>query len=417
MLQSKRTFLERVISQIVSKEAKKFVEEELDYHLAQTKADWLKKGLSEEQAEEKAVKQMGNPEKLGVQLNLLHKPRVDWVMVCLLIAALLLSFLPVIAMPGDGVNVNKMIFVLLGLLAVLLLVMIDYRHLQKLSWLFYAMGFLLLFLLLYAPFATTINGIPFLPVGSTQIGSIAALPLFYLAFSSLFINEKINKWLCFIIALFPMYYLLLLPSITTAFLYIVMTGVMFIWSSSNKKRAVITAGIGTLAFAAVAAATFGSLHEYQRARILSFIHPETDPQGRGYIYLKLKEGVSSSNWMGTSGSTSIPESHTDFVLISIAQTYGLLLVMLLLVILSLFAVRMVQVLHLVKEPFGRMLIAGGMTIYLTQLLYNAAMVFGFLPITGISLPFISYGLMPILLHSVIVGVILSVYRRKDLIRV
>lgn len=65
---------------------------ELDFHLKQTKNMWIGKGLSEEIAEDKAVEQMGSPIKLGQELNKLHKPKVDWFLLILLVAAMGLGF-------------------------------------------------------------------------------------------------------------------------------------------------------------------------------------------------------------------------------------------------------------------------------------------------------------------------------------
>ncbi len=75
---------------------------------------WMDKGLSEEVAEDKAVEQMGSPIKLGQELNKLHKPKVDWFLIGLLVAAMGLGFLPVIALGHADLLMNKVIFVILG---------------------------------------------------------------------------------------------------------------------------------------------------------------------------------------------------------------------------------------------------------------------------------------------------------------
>jgi len=89
-------FLSEVTTHIRSKEAKKFVASELEFHLNQVKKEWIGKGMSEEEAEEKAVSQMGSPAKLGYELNKLHKPRIDWWLIGLLAITMALSFLPLL---------------------------------------------------------------------------------------------------------------------------------------------------------------------------------------------------------------------------------------------------------------------------------------------------------------------------------
>ena len=83
MGKSKDTFLSVVINQIRSKEAKEFISSELEYHLKMAKNRWMEKGFNEIDAEVKAVKQMGNPIKIGHELNKLHRTRIDWFMIIL----------------------------------------------------------------------------------------------------------------------------------------------------------------------------------------------------------------------------------------------------------------------------------------------------------------------------------------------
>lgn len=91
-------FLETVTNEIKSKEAKQYVKVELSQHIQKSKQSWVQRGYSEIEAEEKAVKEMGSPITLGKSLNKLHRPKVDWLLISLLIVTLLLSFLPIMAL-------------------------------------------------------------------------------------------------------------------------------------------------------------------------------------------------------------------------------------------------------------------------------------------------------------------------------
>lgn len=68
----------------------------------------------------------------------------------------------------------------------------------------------------------------------------------------------------------------------------------------------------------------------------------------------------------------------------------------------------------INDRYGKLLLVGGLTLFVVQFLYNVGMILGLLPITAISLPFISYGLTPTVFHALIMGIVLSVYRRKDI---
>lgn len=138
-------FLKEVTNHIKSKEAKNLVETELDFHLKQAKNMWIEKGLSEEVAENKAVEQMGSPIKLGQELNKLHKPKVDWFLIILLATAMGLGFLPIIAFGHtNDLLMNKVIFVILGIVTAIGMMLLDYRKLERLGWLFYTIGVLIL---------------------------------------------------------------------------------------------------------------------------------------------------------------------------------------------------------------------------------------------------------------------------------
>lgn len=126
-------FLKEVTNHIKSKEAKDLVVTELEFHLKQTKNMWIGKGLSEAVAEDKAVEQMGSPVKLGEELNKLYKPKVDWFLIGLLVAAMGLGFLPVITFGHADLFMNKVIFVILGVVTAVGIMLIDYRKLERQS--------------------------------------------------------------------------------------------------------------------------------------------------------------------------------------------------------------------------------------------------------------------------------------------
>ncbi|MBT2695152.1 FtsW/RodA/SpoVE family cell cycle protein [Bacillus sp. ISL-55] len=411
-------FLSEVTNQIRSKEAKKFVASELEYHLNEVKQEWVGKGLSEREAEEKAVSQMGSPSKLGHELNKLHKPRIDWWLIGLLAITMALSFLPLITLGdelSDGYLVRKAIHVLLGLIIAAGMMFIDYRKFENKGWVFYSIGVLLLFLLLTVP-NTFINGVPYFMIGSFQIESHYALPFLFLGWASFFNNPKIKLWQHFLLFSLPLLLFMAVPNMAVSFIYVVMVFVMMWWSTISRKAATIitiTSVIGAGGFGAFA---WFTVQEYQLARILGFMNPEKYPDSSGYMYLQLKERLSSAGWFGSAvESESLPFEHTDYAFVNLTYHYGYMFAIGLFVILSLFAARIVMISSQIHSRFGNLLLVGGVTLFLVQFIYNTGMMTGLLPLTSISLPFISYGFIPMMLNAFIIGVVLSVYRRKDLI--
>ncbi|MFT9598299.1 FtsW/RodA/SpoVE family cell cycle protein [Mesobacillus sp.] len=411
-------FLSEVTNQIRSKEAKKFVASELEFHLKEVKKEWIGKGLSEAEAEEKAVSQMGSPSKLGHELNKLHKPRIDWWLISLLAITMALSFLPLITLGdelSDGYIVMKAIHVLLGVMIAAAMMFIDYRKFENKGWVFYSIGVLLLFLLLTIPNAI-INGVPYFMIGPFQIESHYALPFLFLGWASFFNNSKIRLWQHFLLVALPLLLFMAVPNLAVSFIYIAMVFVMMWWSTISRKAATIITITSIVGVAAFSTFAWFTVKEYQLARILGFLNPEKYPDNWGYMYLQLKERLASAGWFGSAvKSEALPFEHTDYAFLNLTYHYGYLFAIGLFVILSMFAARIVMISTKISSRFGNLLLVGGVTLFLVQFIYNVGMMIGLLPLTSMSLPFISYGFIPMIFNAFIMGVVLSVYRRKDFI--
>lgn len=408
-------FLKEVTNHIKSKEAKDLVATELNFHLKQAKNMWMDKGLSEEVAEDKAVEQMGSPIKLGQELNKLHKPKVDWFLIILLVAAMGLGFLPVIAFGYmNDLLMDKVIFVVLGIATALGMMLINYRKLERLGWLFYTIGVLILLMLYCFPNAGML-GEPIIKVGPIAIDRLMAVPFFFLAWASFFNNSRIKVMHLVALYLFSLYLFLIGAAFSVIFIYITMVFVMLWWSKLGKKKALIITIVPICLLIIGAYFSWHTVKGVYLDRFLGYLNPERDAQGAGFMYIRLKEVMSSAGWFGTYGDVKfIPNPDTDFVFASLTYYYGYVLALVLVLILSLFVARLIFISYTINDRYGKLLLIGGMTLFVVQFLYNVGMILGLLPITAISLPFISYGLTPTVFHALIMGIVLSVYRRKDI---
>ncbi|KXY06142.1 FtsW/RodA/SpoVE family cell cycle protein [Bacillus wiedmannii] len=407
-------FVSEVTNHIKSKEAKSFVATELDFHLKQAKNTWIEKGLSEEVAENKAVEQMGSPIKLGQELNKLHKPKVDWFLLILLVAAMGLGFLPVITFGHADLFMNKVIFVILGVVTAIGMMLLDYRRLERMGWLFYTIGVVVLLVLYCFPNAS-ILGEPIIKAGPIAIDRLMAVPFFFLAWASFFNNNRLKVRYLVVLYLFSLYLFLIGAAFSVIFIYITMVFVMLWWSKLGKKTALIITIVPICLLIIRASFSWPSVKGYHLDRFLGYLNPERDAQGVGFMYIRLKEVMSSAGWFGTYGDVKlIPNPETDFVFASLTYYYGYVLALILILILSLFVVRLVVIAYKINNRYGKLLLVGGVTLFIFQFIYNVGMILGLLPIASISLPFISYGLTPTVFHALIMGIVLSVYRRKDI---
>ncbi|PHA08488.1 FtsW/RodA/SpoVE family cell cycle protein [Bacillus tropicus] len=402
-------FLKEVTNHIKSKEAKDLVAAELDFHLKQAKNMWVEKGLSEAVAEDKAVEQMGSPIKLGRELNKLHKPKVDWFLIGLLVAAMGLGFLPVITFGHADLFMNKVIFVILGVVTAVGIMLLDYRKLERLGWLFYTIGVLILLMIKCFP-TDYVIGEAIIKIGPIKIDCLMTIPFFFLAWASFFNNSGLKFMHLLMLYVFSLYLFSTTSILLPIFIYITMVFVMLWWSNLGKNTAWLITILPILPFIIRDLFSWSAVKEYRIARILGFINPAHDQWD-----LRLQEAMSSAGWFGTyENIKSIRAAHTDFVFASLTYYYGYVLALVLVVILSLFAVRIMNIAYKINDGYGKLLLVGGVTLFVIHFICNVGMTLGILPRVSISLPFISYGLIPTLFHAFIMGIVLSVYRRKDM---
>jgi len=421
-MKNKERFLADVTRQIRSKEARIHVEKEFNYHLKETKKCWLDKGMTDIEAEEKAVKQMGDPHKLGVKMDKLHRPRVDWLLLSLLVAVMALGILPILAMDPeaygemrDSFIQKKSIFGLAGLALAVGIMFFDYRKLQKWGWAFFLMGTAILYGLRWFP-STFSNGEPnFYIPGLGALNCWAALPFFFLAWAQFFQDKRIKAWQLCLLFGYSLYLFLMIPNLSITFIYVMMVMIMLWWSRLSKKIAFfITAGISTTGIAGVAVLLL-TAKDYQTERIQAYLNPDKYATGAGFMYGQLKERMTEASWFGETVKqvNPIPNLHTDYALVGLTSHFGYAASITVMLVLLLFVIRMGAMTVGVKSRYAKLLVVGAVALFSLQFFYNIAMIFGLVPIISMSLPFISYGGMPTLFNAFLIGIVLSVYRRKQ----
>ncbi len=324
-----------------------------------------------------------------------------------------LGFLLVLAFGyTNDVIMNKVIFVILGVVTAFGMMLIDYRKLERRGGLFYTIGVLILLMLYCFPNAS-LTGEPLIKIGPIEIDCLIAVPFFFLAWASFFNNSRLKVMHLVVLYLFSLYLFLIVSTLSSIFVYMTMVFVMLWWSKLGKKTALIITVVPICLFIIRASVSWSS--GYHLDRILGYLNPESDAGGAGFMYIRLKEVMSSAGWFGTSGDTKfIPAADTDFVFASLTYYYGYVLALILVSVLSLFVARLVIISYKINDRYGKLLLVGGVTLFVFHFIYNVGMILGLLPRVSISLPFISYGLVPTLFHAFIMGIVLSVYRRKDM---
>ncbi|WP_251550784.1 FtsW/RodA/SpoVE family cell cycle protein [Neobacillus muris] len=414
-----QSFLQEVLLNIKSKEAKELVRKELTYHLEQAKLEMLSKGISEEEAEEKAVHNMGNPNKLGHHFNKLYRPKMDWILLSLFLIAILMGLLPQLHVQDQYTGnflLKQSIYILLGVVVALVVMVIDYRKTERLGWYFLALGSFILLALIFTP-NVIINGERFIEFAGFAISGTTVLPILLMFWASYSSKKKANIVVIFSVYIVTVFMFTLLPSLTDAAIYSVFLLILFIFSGNKRMVIYSTVGISLGLLAAFTALLWFTAKDYQLVRIFAFLHPEDYADNAGYTYIKVRELITEGGWFGQQKPKYVPEIMTDLAFANITYYYGWLVAGFLLIVFVSLLTRMLIVSRQIRDRYGKQLMVAVCSLFSIQFLYNVGMVFGFLPIISISLPFISYGMTPTILNSLLIGIALGVYRRKNIVRI
>ena len=215
----------------------------------------------------------------------------------------------------------------------------------------------------------------------------------------------------------PVLLILHQPDLGTALL-VGATGAAMVFLAGLSWRVIIISAFASL-IGGGAFLLFG-LHDYQRARIETFLHPERDPMGAGYHILQSKIALGSGGLAGKGflgGSQShlnfLPEKQTDFVFTALGEEFGFIGS---LAVVSLFASIWLIGMRIAgrsRHVFGRLAAAGISTTFALYVLVNLAMVMGLIPVVGVPLPLISYGGTVMLTVMVGFALVMNVHIHRD----
>jgi len=402
-------FIQQVTRLIRSNEAKSNVAEELKQHLTLAQTKHMERGLPKEEAMKKAIQDMGSPVTLGESMNKIHKPKIDWLLIAAFSALLLCGFLPLDAHAYP----KKVMIIFLGAVLVTILYRYNYRKLTKHAEWFLVAAIVILLLLAYFP-TDYINGKPELRIGAIHVDSLWTLPMLVIGWAGHF-TKKRSLFGGFALFTFLSILFMRQPHFIAFILHTIMFMVIFLCSKHTIKTKVITIVTSAMGGAAFIVFILANAHPYQLGRVYGFINPANDAEGYGYLYIRLQQLISEAKWFGPIPFEGIPELHTDFVFAGIIRSYGFGPALFIAILLFICIIRLLVMIQKVRDPFGRHLLTGSLTLFATQVFVNIGMTFGIFPIMAMSLPFISYGLMPTNIAAVMIGFGLSVWRRKSYI--
>jgi len=304
---------------------------------------------------------------------------------------------------------------------------VDYARLRHLKYAFYGLlicGILAVFALGHAAHgAQRAISLPFFSFQASELGKV----LLILALSSFVVDrvrrlrERETTARVMLGALVPAMLVIAQPDLGSGMVYVVIAfTLLFVAGTSWRQLTALVALIVlSLTFILLAAPVAGVhvIKPYQEERLTAFLHPSSDPQKQGYQQEEAKIAIGSGQKTGRGANASqipngfVPESHTDFIFAAVGEQYGFVGAALVLSLYGLLISRALRMIVMAKDLFGSLVAAGAAAMLMFQVFVNVGMTVGIMPITGVTLPLMSYGGSSVITTMLAVGLLQSIYIR------
>lgn len=433
-------YIRILTDQIRCKQARDLVGEEIRAHIEDQAFVYEEKGMDKKEAIQMAVKDMGDPVKVGVSMDRIHRPQMAWGMVALMAIIGIVSILVHAAIGikdpslGSAYITKQITYTVLGFIIMLLVCLVDYsviaRNAKAATLLLWCLLFLGCFVL-----GVEINGAKrWIHMLGVSINLVPFVYLFVPLYGALLYRYRgkrgkgiIKSLLWIFMAVLPTWLFSDLSAGVAMFVMMVLLFSIAVWKDwfgiNNRKRFLMLFWIAILAavplFFLFLWAT-GRFTAYQSYRIRAFIDAFSGEgkEGINYLFFQNRELLSSSKFWGSSGinvSERLGSYNTDYVITFLTSCYGYVVAILMAALFGVFIWRIFSIAFRQKNQLGMMISCGnGMVFLVLTMLYfmeNASL----LPVMSSELPFFSAGVSSMIVSYILAGLVLSVYRFKSIL--
>ena len=310
-----------------------------------------------------------------------------------------------------------------GLVMMLCMAMVDIRWIARLSYVVYGVSIALLVLVLRMGHVgkgamrwIELGGLQLQPSELAKIGLVMALAAWFHKASWERMGNPLFLIPPTIMILVPVGLILKEPNLGTAVITAIVGGVVFMAAGVRWWKMLLV--VAPLPLAAQFA--FAHMHDYQRARITTFLNPESDPLGAGYNIIQSEIALGSGGmWgkgflQGTQAHLNfLPEKQTDFIFTMLAEEFGLVGGLALIALLGMIVLGAVGIALRCRHHYGRLVALGIAVNFFMYVFVNIAMVMGAIPVGGVPLPLVSHGGSAMLTVMFGFGLLMSVHVHRD----
>jgi len=356
-----------------------------------------------------------------------HLKKLDWPLgvIVLFISGIGLLTIYGIGSPESMVFFQKQfIFVVLGFFTMISLSFFDYRVFKNYSTILITLYFLSLIFLGLVLFSEEIRGASsWFRFGSLRVGPIEFIKIIIILFLAKYFSFRhIEMYRIRHLIIsggyigLPILAVLLQPDFgSTLVLSAIWVGIVVV--SGIKTRHLIALFLVMILF--LMGGWFGFLQDYQKQRIVTFLNPQEDPYGQGYHINQSLIAIGSGQLLGRgldfspqAGLKFLPEQHNDFIFATLAEQRGLTGVSFLLILFALLFWRIIKIALGAANNFSRLFAAGFAIMIFVQMVINIGMNMAILPITGLTLPLVSYGGSSLISIFIGIGILQSIKARS-----
>jgi rod shape determining protein RodA len=318
---------------------------------------------------------------------------------------------------------KQLTFLLLGVIAMVVAALFDYRLVKVYAPIFYGAMVLLLVVVLTpigdetAGAQRWINlfGFQFQPSEFAKLAVLAMLAAYLSEIRGEPHLEDVVRAAAFAVG--PIVLIFLQPDVGTMLVFAAMLiGLLVVRGAQLKHLALL---LFTAVLAMAVAFQLGIVKDYQIARLTAFADPSSDPLQAGYNKAQAEIAIGAGGLSGRgylNGTQTnldfVPEQHTDFIFTVVGEELGFMGAVLMLGLLAVLIWRGFRTALMSRDPFGTLLAAGITVMWAFQVFVNIGMTVGIMPITGIPLPFVSYGGTSLLVNFISAGLVLNVHMRR-----
>jgi rod shape determining protein RodA len=353
--------------------------------------------------------------------------RINWLYVLLLCLLAGVGYAALYSVSGGSpepyANQNAFLFAA-GLVMMLGIAMLDLRIIEKLAWPAYAASLALLVVVARyghvgkgAQRWIEVGGFQLQPSELMKIALVLALASWFHRASWERIGNPLYLVPPLIAVVLPVGLILKEPNLGTALITAMIGGAVFFAAGVRWWKFALV----ILPVPVVLRIAFAHLHDYQRQRIETFLHPERDPLGAGYNIIQSKIALGSGGMWGKGflhGTQShldfLPEKQTDFIFTTIGEQFGLVGSLAVMTLLALIILGGMLIALRCRNQFGRLVALGISVNFFLYVFVNIAMVMGAIPVGGVPLPLVSHGGSAIMTVMVGFGILMSVHVHRDM---